>query len=49
VPFQEDQQPTLEGIQAMLEFLGNTSMPAAKTAKAEQFVDTRILSRMAKA
>ncbi|MFI5268566.1 MAG: ABC transporter substrate-binding protein, partial [Chloroflexota bacterium] len=48
VPFQEDQQPSLEAIQAMLEFMGNT-IPAAKTAKAEQFVDTRIVSRMAKA
>lgn len=49
VPFQEDQQPSLESIKAMLDYLGNSTIPAAKTAKAEDFVDTRILSRMAKA
>ncbi len=44
--FQDDMQPTMEGIQSMLDFLGDTSVPAAKTAKAEQFVDTRFLARL---
>lgn len=47
-PFQEDLQPTLEGLKSMLDFLGDTSIPAAKNAKAEQFIDTRLLSQLAK-
>jgi NitT/TauT family transport system substrate-binding protein len=45
--FQLDMQPTLEGIQHMLDFLSE-SVPAAKNAKAEQFVDTRLLSQIPK-
>jgi ABC-type nitrate/sulfonate/bicarbonate transport system substrate-binding protein len=47
-PYQEDQQPPLDGLQQMLDFLGKTTIPAAKTAKAEQFVDGRILARLPK-
>ncbi len=44
-PFQLDQKPTLEGIQAMLEFLAPT-LPAAKDAKPEQFVELSLLSKL---
>ncbi|HEX6512519.1 MAG TPA: ABC transporter substrate-binding protein [Chloroflexota bacterium] len=46
-PFQADLQPTLPGIQNMLEFLG-TSIPAAKGSKPEEFVDTSLLAEMPK-
>ncbi|HEY8692752.1 MAG TPA: ABC transporter substrate-binding protein [Chloroflexota bacterium] len=45
--FQLDMQPTLQGIQYMLDFL-STAVPAAKTAKPEQFVDTRLLAQVPK-
>jgi len=48
IPYQEDQQPPLDGLQQMIDFLGQTTLPAAKTAKAEQFVDGRILARLPK-
>ncbi len=48
IPYQEDQQPPLDGLQQMIDFLGQTTIPAAKTAKAEQFVDGRILARLPK-
>jgi len=44
-PFQTDLQPTLGAIKAMLDFLSDT-IPAAKTAAPEQFVDLRFLSQM---
>jgi ABC-type nitrate/sulfonate/bicarbonate transport system substrate-binding protein len=44
-PFQLDQKPTFEGIQAMLDFLA-PSLPAAKTAKPEQFVDLSLLPKL---
>jgi len=47
-PFQLDLKPTLEGIQAMLDFLGSTILPAAKNAKPEQFVDNRFLADLPK-
>jgi len=43
-PFQKDMQPTLEGIQAMIDFLGDTTAPAAKGHKAAEFIDLRFLS-----
>jgi NitT/TauT family transport system substrate-binding protein len=43
-PFQADLQPTLEGIKAMASALAAT-VPAAKDAKPEQFVDLRFLSK----
>lgn len=46
-PFQTDLKPTMKGIQAMIDFLANT-LPAAKGAKAAQFVDTRFLSNLPK-
>lgn len=42
-------QPTLEGIQSMIDFLGRTTLPAAKNAKPEQFVDFSILNQIPKA
>jgi ABC-type nitrate/sulfonate/bicarbonate transport system substrate-binding protein len=42
-PFETSLKPTLEGLQAMLDFLAPT-VPAAKSAKPEQFVDARFLS-----
>lgn len=47
-PFQTDLQPTLDGIQSLIDFLGNSTLPAAKGAKASQFVDTRFLSQLPK-
>jgi ABC-type nitrate/sulfonate/bicarbonate transport system substrate-binding protein len=46
-PFQEDLQPSLVGLQALLDFNAETVLPAAKDAKPEQFVDTRMLARLA--
>lgn len=45
--FQDDMQPTIEGIQAALDFLVETT-PAAKGAKPEQFVDLRVLEKLPK-
>jgi ABC-type nitrate/sulfonate/bicarbonate transport system substrate-binding protein len=47
-PFQIDLQPTLPGIQSMVDFLSAT-VPAAKDAKPEQFVDTSLLAELPKA
>ncbi|HVA26230.1 MAG TPA: ABC transporter substrate-binding protein [Chloroflexota bacterium] len=44
-PFQPDLKPTLEGIQSMIAFLAE-SIPAAKNAKAAQFVDSRFLGQI---
>lgn len=46
--FQADLQPSLPAIQGMLEFLGNSSLPEAKAAKPEQFVDNRLLAELPK-
>ncbi len=35
----------MEGIQSMIDFLA-VSIPAAKSAKAEQFVDSRFLAQL---
>jgi ABC-type nitrate/sulfonate/bicarbonate transport system substrate-binding protein len=48
-PFQKDMQPTMEGIQAMIDFLGDSVTPKAKGRKAAEFVDTRFLSDLPKA
>jgi ABC-type nitrate/sulfonate/bicarbonate transport system substrate-binding protein len=40
--FETSLKPTSEGLQAMIDFLAE-SIPAAKTAKAAQFIDTRFL------
>jgi ABC-type nitrate/sulfonate/bicarbonate transport system substrate-binding protein len=45
-PFQVDLRPTLEGIQSMLDFLGDT-LPAARSAAPSQFVDGRLLDQLA--
>lgn len=47
-PFQEDLEPSLAGIQALLDFLGDTSLPAAKGVSAAQLVDRRILDSLPK-
>ena len=41
-PFQDDLQPTIEGIQRMLDYLADT-VPAAKGANPRQFLDLRFL------
>jgi ABC-type nitrate/sulfonate/bicarbonate transport system substrate-binding protein len=46
VHFQEDLQPTLEGIKSIIDFLASTTLPKAQNAKPEQFVDLRILDRL---
>ena len=43
-PFQKDLQFTMDGIQAMIDFLGNSLVPNAKGHKAQEFVDTRFLT-----
>ena len=48
-PYQKDLQPTLEGIQAQIDFLAEGTVEKAKGAKAEQFVDTRFLKDLPKA
>jgi ABC-type nitrate/sulfonate/bicarbonate transport system substrate-binding protein len=44
--FQEDLEPTVEGIQSMIDFLADTVLPSVKSARAEQFVDRRILDQL---
>jgi len=46
-PFQKDMQPTNEGIQAMIDFLADTS-PNIKGHKPEEFVDLRFLNDLPK-
>jgi len=43
-PFEPSLQPTTEGLQAIIDFLASTNVPALKGARAEQFIDTRFLS-----
>jgi NitT/TauT family transport system substrate-binding protein len=47
-PYATDQRPALDGLQQMIDFLGKTTIPKAKTAKAAQFVDDRILAQLPK-
>ncbi|HVA25075.1 MAG TPA: ABC transporter substrate-binding protein [Chloroflexota bacterium] len=42
-PYQKDMQPTLPGIQAMIDFLAQGVAPKAKGHKAAEFVDLRFL------
>lgn len=44
-PFEPTLKPTTEGIQSMIDFLAE-SIPAAKTAKANQFIDGRFLGQI---
>lgn len=44
-PFEASLQPTVEGLKAVLDSLSN-SIPSAKTARPEQFVDTRFLAKL---
>ncbi len=46
-PWETSLQPTMEGIKSMIDFLAE-SVPAAKTAKPEQFVDTRFIAQLPK-
>lgn len=48
-PFEPSLQPTIEGIQVMTDFLGQTNVPKAKGVKAQQFVDARFLNQLPKA
>jgi len=43
--FEPTLKPTVEGIQSMIDFLAD-SIPAAKTAKPEQFIDNRFLAQL---
>jgi ABC-type nitrate/sulfonate/bicarbonate transport system substrate-binding protein len=43
--FEPTLKPTVEGIQSMIDFLAE-SMPAAKTAKPDQFIDNRFLAQL---
>lgn len=45
-PFEPSLKPTAAGVQSMIDFLAETSIPAAKNAKAEQFIDGRFLSQI---
>jgi hypothetical protein len=36
-------------LQATLDYLGETVIPAAKDAKPDQFIDTRVLAQLPKA
>jgi ABC-type nitrate/sulfonate/bicarbonate transport system substrate-binding protein len=47
-PWELSLQPNIEGLSTMLDFMGGT-VPAAKQAKAEQFVDLRFLAQLPKA
>ncbi|HLG70542.1 MAG TPA: ABC transporter substrate-binding protein [Chloroflexota bacterium] len=47
-PFQEDLKPSLEGLQALLDFNAETVLPQARNANPEQFVDMRILEKLPK-
>jgi ABC-type nitrate/sulfonate/bicarbonate transport system substrate-binding protein len=44
--FNTSLQPTMEGIQSMIDFLAASTLPAAKGAKPEQFVDSSILNAL---
>jgi len=45
VPFEKSMRPTLDGIKAMIDFLSAT-IPKAKTATPQQFVDTSYLDKL---
>lgn len=45
-PFETDLQPTAEGTQSILDFLGAGTLPAAANAKPSDFIDTRYLSQL---
>ena len=46
--FNQDLSISEPGVQQILQFMGSTVLPAAKTATAKQFFDTRILERLGK-
>jgi ABC-type nitrate/sulfonate/bicarbonate transport system substrate-binding protein len=46
--FEASLQPTTEGLQAIIDFLASTNVPALKGAKAEQFIDARFLKDLPK-
>ncbi|MFI5267473.1 MAG: ABC transporter substrate-binding protein [Chloroflexota bacterium] len=45
VPFEKSMRPTLDGIKAMIDFL-STTIPEAKNASPQQFVDTSYLDKL---
>ena len=47
VRFDESLRPNPDSLQNMIGFLGETN-PAAKTAKADQFIDTRFVDKLPK-
>lgn len=48
VPYQQDLQPLPESIQSTLNVLGSGQVPAAKSAKPQQFMDVRLLAQLPK-
>src|SRR5712692_9536088 len=48
-PYQKDLQPTLDGLQAQIDFLAEGTVEKAKGHKAEEFVDARFLKDLPKA
>src|SRR5712692_2901549 len=48
-PFEESMQPTMQGLQAMIDFLADSTVPGAKGHKPEEFVDLRFLTDLPKA
>jgi hypothetical protein len=48
-PYQKDLQPTMDGIQAMIDFLAEGTVEKAKGHKADEFVDLRFLKDLPKA
>jgi ABC-type nitrate/sulfonate/bicarbonate transport system substrate-binding protein len=45
-PFDSSLRPTAEGFQEILDYLGDTTIPAAKTAKPGQFYDERFIAQI---
>jgi ABC-type nitrate/sulfonate/bicarbonate transport system substrate-binding protein len=46
--FQQDLQPTIPGMQNIIDFLAGTILPAAKDTKPAQFIDTSVLEKLPK-
>lgn len=46
--FQEDLELTIEGFQSIIDFSAETTLPGAKGAKADRFIDRRVLDRLPK-
>jgi ABC-type nitrate/sulfonate/bicarbonate transport system substrate-binding protein len=47
-PFDASLRPSVDGFQEILDYLGDTSIPAAKNAKPQQFYDERFLAQISR-